>query len=210
MATDWVIRGPEIVTCSCDFGCPCQFNSLPTRGHCRAGAIIRIDNGHFENVSLSGLKFGLVIAWPEAIHLGHGEAVPVVDENADDAQREALLAIASGQASTPGATFFDVFASTLETVHDPVFKPVEFDFDLDARMASFSVPGVMSCNVTPIKNPVTGEDHRAQISLPQGMEYRTCEVASGSLTTEGPIEIQFDGRHAQLAMLHIGPDGPID
>lgn len=32
MANKWLIKGPEIVTCTCDFGCPCQFNSLPTRG----------------------------------------------------------------------------------------------------------------------------------------------------------------------------------
>jgi len=33
---DWEIKGPEISSCSCDWGCPCQFNSLPTHGNCRA------------------------------------------------------------------------------------------------------------------------------------------------------------------------------
>ena len=87
MANKWLIKGPEIVSCNCDFGCPCQFNSLPTRGDCRAAAAIRIDEGHFDGVDLSGLKCAVVLAWPQAIHLGHGQALPIVDERADDKQR---------------------------------------------------------------------------------------------------------------------------
>ena len=30
--TDWMIRGPEIASCNCSYGCPCQFNALPTDG----------------------------------------------------------------------------------------------------------------------------------------------------------------------------------
>lgn len=206
---DWLLKGPEIVSCSCDPGCPCQFNSLPTRGHCQAAAAMRIEEGHFGDVRLEGLKFGMVLAWPQAIHLGHGQALPIVDERADTRQREALLTIMSGQVSTPGMTFFDVFASTLETLHDPLFKPIEFELDLDGRKGRFHIPGVAECVVGPIINPVSGEPHRARINLPDGFEYRTCEVASGSLKTEGPIPMHFEGRHAQLATLHIGPDGPL-
>ena len=41
---DWEIRGPEITSCNCDWGCPCQFNSLPTHGFCRAAVMLRIDD----------------------------------------------------------------------------------------------------------------------------------------------------------------------
>jgi len=34
--TDWMIRGPEIASCNCSYGCPCQFNALPTDCTCRA------------------------------------------------------------------------------------------------------------------------------------------------------------------------------
>ena len=40
---DWKIRGPEVSTCNCNWGCPCQFNSLPTHGNCRAGVAMRIE-----------------------------------------------------------------------------------------------------------------------------------------------------------------------
>jgi hypothetical protein len=37
MATvDWSIKGPHFVNCNCDYGCPCQFNALPTYRTCLA------------------------------------------------------------------------------------------------------------------------------------------------------------------------------
>ena len=38
MATDWYMEGPYIKNCSCDPGCPCDFNSYPTKGHCEGMA----------------------------------------------------------------------------------------------------------------------------------------------------------------------------
>ena len=80
---DWRVRGPEIANCNCDWGCPCQFNALPTRGNCRAMTAMRIDEGHFGDVSLSGLGWVGMFAWPKAIHEGGGEALVVIDERAD-------------------------------------------------------------------------------------------------------------------------------
>ena len=31
----WEIKGWEFGNCNCNYGCPCQFNALPTHGHCR-------------------------------------------------------------------------------------------------------------------------------------------------------------------------------
>src|SRR5512139_3482448 len=126
---DWEIRGPEISSCNCDWGCPCQFNSLPTRGHCRAAVMLRIDEGHFGEVTLDGLHAGGVFAWPGAVHEGNGECLPIVDERASEAQRNAILAILSGAETEPGATIFNVFAATYTTVHAPVFAKIHFALD---------------------------------------------------------------------------------
>ena len=52
---DWSLQGHSIANCNCDFGCPCQFNTLPTHGDCRAMTAVKIDKGHFGDVDLSGL-----------------------------------------------------------------------------------------------------------------------------------------------------------
>jgi hypothetical protein len=206
---DWMLKGPELTTCNCAWGCPCQFNSLPTNGNCRAAVGMRIDKGHFGKTKLDGLHWVVLVAWPKAIHLGNGEALPIVDERANEAQREGLLKIISGQETEPGATFFNVFAGTFKTVHEPLFKPIEFEWNGETRKARFRVAGVVEANSEPIKNPVTGEPHRAQVTLPHGFEYHTAEYASSRTRASGKIALDWNTGHAHLSMLHLTPKGPV-
>ncbi|HUG46331.1 MAG TPA: DUF1326 domain-containing protein, partial [Sphingomicrobium sp.] len=57
--TKWTIKGREFVHCNCAAGCPCQFNSLPTNGDCKAVAAIHIEEGHHGDTDLSGLNIGM-------------------------------------------------------------------------------------------------------------------------------------------------------
>jgi hypothetical protein len=209
MATRWTIKGKEFVHCNCAYGCPCQFNALPTHGHCQAVAAIDIEQGHHDGTDLSGLRIGLIVAWPGPIHEGMGEAVPIVDERADPTQREALLRIMSGLDTVPGATFFQVFATTYTKVHDPVFAPIDLRVDIDGRSARLNVPGWIDARGEPIVNPVTGEAHRARINLPQGFEYDVCEVGRGWAKTQGPVDVQLSDSHAQFAELHLTESGVV-
>ena len=122
--TKWTIKGREFVNCNCSYGCPCQFNGLPTHGHCQAVGGFEIEQGHHGSTKLDGLKFVGIFRWPGAIHEGKGEAAVVIDERASEPQRAALLRILTGQDTEPGATVFNVFASTFEKLHDPIFAPI--------------------------------------------------------------------------------------
>lgn len=206
---DWMIRGPEIGMCNCDWGCPCQFNALPTRGDCRAVAAMRVDEGHFGNVRLDGLKTVAILAWPGAIHEGGGEVLPIVDERATPEQREALLQILGGEETEEFATIFNVVKATTETVHDPQFLPIEFEANEETRTGHVSVPGIIEANAEPIRNPVSGAEHRVKVVLPQGFEYNEAEYASCNVKTTGVIENEWTSRHAHLCTLHLGPHGII-
>lgn len=207
--TRWTIKGKEFVHCNCAYGCPCQFNALPTEGHCQAVAAIDIEEGHHGATNLAGLRIGLIVAWPGPIHEGRGEAVPIVDIRADGDQREALLRIMSGMDTVPGGTFFQVFSTTFERVHDPVFAPIDLQLDIDGRSARLSVPDWIDARGEPIVNPVTGEEHRARITLPQGFEYDVCEVGRGWARTQGPVDVQLSDSHAQFARLHLTESGVV-
>src|SRR6185437_5561449 len=174
--TTWTIHGREFVNCNCSYGCPCQFDGLPTHGHCQAVAGMEIEKGYHGSTNLDGLKFVGIFRWPGAIHEGKGEAAVVIDERATEAQRAALLRIISGQDTEPGATVFQVFSTTLETLHPPQFKPIQFEVDVDARRARLEVPGVTKGHGEPILNPVTKAEHRVRIDLPQGFEYSLAEI----------------------------------
>lgn len=204
---DWRLQGPEIANCNCDWGCPCQFNALPTHGYCQAMTGMRIDKGHFGDTRLDGLCWVGMFRWPGPIHHGGGEAFAVVDERADDAQRAAILTILSGAETEPGATIFNVFAAVIDTMHDPAFLPISFEVDIERRTGTVSIDGLIRTDVEPIRNPVTGAEHRARVMLPDGFEYREAEYASGKTKAEGPVALSWQATHAHLAMLDLSTRG---
>ena len=50
--TPWELEAVELVACNCAYGCPCQFNALPTHGNCEAMAGFKINRGHFGDTLL--------------------------------------------------------------------------------------------------------------------------------------------------------------
>ena len=208
--TYWEFAGRELVNCTCEYGCNCQFNALPDKGHCHAVAAIQIDQGYHGETPLAGMRIVGIFKWPGPIHEGHGEAMAIVDERASHEQREALLKIMSGQDTDPFATVFAVFASTIETMHEPVFAPIDFEVDVTGRRGKLAVPGYVEMSGEPIRNPVTGAEARAQICLPDGFEYEVAEIGSASSqTTGGPMDIAIAGKYAQFANIHLSTHGVV-
>jgi len=124
MATEWKMDGPYLKSCSCDPGCPCDFNQHPTQGHCEGIAVMKVESGHFGDVDLSGLCWGAAYHWPGALHEGNGDIQPFVDERASEPQRDAILQIVSGQ---HGGTFFQVLAVVAPNVKEPQFCAIDFE-----------------------------------------------------------------------------------
>ena len=208
--TYWEFKGRELINCTCEYGCNCQFNALPDKGHCHAVAGIQIDEGRHGDTSLDGLTIAALFKWPGPIHEGHGEALAFVDERADDKQREALLKIMTGQDTDPMATVFAVFASTIETMHEPVVTPIHFEVDVDGRRGRLSIPDYVEMHGEPIRNPMTGAEFRGQIRLPDGFEYEVAEIGSAtSRTTGGPMEIDIQSKYAQFAGIHMNSHGVV-
>lgn len=207
--TPWEIKATEFANCNCAYGCPCQFNALPTYGSCEAVVAMHIEKGHYGAVKLDGLRMGGIFQWPGAVHEGRGKCQPFVDERADDKQRDALLKIMSGQDTAPMATMFAVYFSTLEKVFDPIFSRIDFDVDVDGRKARFAVPGLVESRGEPIKNAVTGLEYRARIDLPHGFEYEVAEIGSGTTKTQGHIKLDLKASYGQFAHLHLNNDGVV-
>ncbi len=206
---DWKIKGREFANCNCAYGCPCQFNALPTYGDCRAVVGYEIDEGHFGETRLDGLRAALVVSWPGPIHHGDGTMQAIIDERADDAQRKALEKILHGEETEPGATMWAVFATTMSKVLDPVYSEIKLEVDVDARRASFVVPGLIESRGEPIRNPVSGDEHRARIDLPHGFEYAIAEIGSGTSKSTGAIPMELTDSYGQFAELHLSTSGVV-
>lgn len=205
----WAIRAREFTNCNCAYGCPSQFNALPTKGDCQAVVGMQIDEGFHGSTRLDGLRFAGIFAWPGPIHEGNREACVIIDENASPAQRESLLRILTGEDTEPGATIFQVFAATFTKLHDPIFAPIEFEVDIDARTVKLVVPGITAAHGEPILNPVTKQEHHARIEIPNGFEYAVAEVGRGWTRTTQPMRIELAHSYGQFAHIHLSQSGVI-
>jgi len=211
MAIDWRIMGTEICNCNCAYGCPCQFNAMPTHGNCRGLLGFDIEEGHFGTVRLDGLRAVLLLSYPGPIHEGNGTIQVIIDERADGAQRDALLKIMTGEETAEMSSILWVYAAMAPHRLEPLFRPIHFDADISGRRAHLAVPGVVEMSSEPIRNPVTGAEHRVRVDLPNGLEFRVAELGSGSTTTTGALAlVGLDNSHAHFARIHLSNKGVVD
>jgi hypothetical protein len=99
--TDWEIKGELFLNCSCEVFCPCVVSlgkHPPTEGDCKAWMAIRIDEGHFEGESLSGLNVALMVEIPGRMAEGGWRVAAYVDERATQKAYNGILKIFSGAA----------------------------------------------------------------------------------------------------------------
>jgi hypothetical protein len=209
MADEWTIRGVEYGNCSCDWGCPCQFNAPTTHGFCEAVTGGRVDEGHFNGARLDGLHWGMLFQWPGEVADGNGKQQAILDERATPEQREALRKIIHGESTAPGSTHFFVYNSTMSEVLEPLVAPIEFEFDLEARRARIHIPGLVESTGSPIIDPHSGEAHRAAIHLPNGFEFTTAEMGTASSRASAGLSIELQDSYAQFNVIHMNQDGVI-
>ena len=169
----------------------------------------RIDFGSHGNTSLDGVVFAMFGKFPGAVHEGNGTQQLVIDEDAGEAQRDAIRTIIYNEEPYEIRSHWAVYNAMCTTSLDPIITKIAFEADLEKRTATGSAPGLFESKATPILNPVTGAEHRAQIVLPHGFEYTVAEMGSGTSTTQDPIPLHFADSYAQFNELHINQDGVI-
>ena len=67
MSEPWALRGELVLSCSCTVFCPCVISlgkHPPTEGDCLAWAALRVDDGRYGAVDLTGLKVGFMLEIP--------------------------------------------------------------------------------------------------------------------------------------------------
>ena len=206
--TPWEIEAVELANCNCSYGCPCQFNALPTNGNCQAAGSFQIVKGHYGDVALDGLRAACVYRWPGPVHEGNGEMQIVIDTAASPAQRDALERIMTGEDTEEMATMWWIFHAMCPTRHPTLYRNIEASIDVDAREGRVVVDGVFDTVAEPIRNPVTGAPHRVRIDLPHGFEYTLAEIGSGTTTTSGAIKLSgTTSSYAQFARIHLSNSG---
>jgi hypothetical protein len=171
--TKWSFAAEYIQSCNCAYGCPCNFNALPTTGNCEALIAWHIKSGTFGKTKLDGVTFAWGLWWPRAIHEGDGAGRVYIDGKAKPVQRDAIQAITSGN---EGGGVFTVFPSTFAKAFP--MKEARIDFKFKGYDSSFSVDGVGEVISEHIRNPVTGAPFEGQILLPGGINMKKANVSN--------------------------------
>lgn len=169
----WRIEAEYIQSCNCDYGCPCNFNALPTYGNCEALIAYRIRRGNFKNTKLDDVTFAWGLWWPKAIHMGNGTGKLYIDKNATPEQVKAIEEITSGKY---GGGIFTIFPSTFTTTLPTTITTIKFHFD--KYDGWFTVEGAGEVRSQHITNAKTGANFEGELVLPNGIGFKRGTVTS--------------------------------
>jgi len=100
---------------------------------------------------------------------------------------------------------FSIFHSLLSTFLG--FRYVPMTLQLDGIRSRLTIPGTVEWQLTPMKNPVTGEDEYATLIKPTGFTSKRqelCATATFRLTTEG-ITFDHSGQYGEFSPFEYSP-----
>ena len=195
--TPYRVKGVFLETCNCDAGCNCNFGGFPDHGSCEALIGIHVSEGTFGDVDLFGMKVVPAIKWPKAIHEGNGAAAIFIDESASQDQVNGIATILTGQA---GRMPWELLATTLTSLDGPHLKSIKMD--VNGRNSGFSIDGILEAKLTPLINPVTGEENEVHIVFPGGgLIWDDGDTATTSVmkVDHGDIKFDYTGQSAFFA-----------
>jgi hypothetical protein len=190
----WQLRGTVLVACNCEYGCPCNFNARPSHGHCEGGWTWHVAAGYHDGVRLDGLNFSMLADWPAAIHEGNGEAMMLIDERADEQQRETIRGFLAGQIGGPWA----ILVNTFIQFHGPWFVP--YELTLDQERSRVRAGDALELATEPIRNPVTGNDVHPRAILPEGFIFKDgALLRSAAFKVNDGVTYDHTGKYAAVA-----------
>jgi hypothetical protein len=174
--TRWALKGSGYEFCNCAFGCGCNFGGFPSSkdGSCRAFVGMELESGLCGGLDLAGIKCAAILDWPKAIHEGNGKCVFVVEPSVTDKQIEALAQIFTGKL---GGMPWELLGPTFEIKG---LVKAKISIEGHGPKSTFKAEGVGEGRGDTFKNPVTGEDHLANIDLPDGFIWKKGECGQGT------------------------------
>ncbi len=199
----WSMKGDALGSCSCDWGCPCNFDAPPTKGWCEGGYAFHINEGSYGETKLDGLTVGFYAHSPAALHLGNVTGYIMIDEKATPEQRAALGHILAGEVGGP----FALFAGLLVKVIGPDFVPVEWKFDGPRSHARFGDRAEVGLAM--IANPVTGEESGFTLKMTNGLLADEAELMRSSVFRVNHPELKYDhsGQYGETFRFNYSGEG---
>jgi hypothetical protein len=169
MAEQWRVLGDFVDFCKCSLPCPCTFGQAPTEGDCEGIIGYRVREGNYGDVDIGGLNLvGLARfegnIWDTETRADMGM---IIDERADERQREALQMIFGGQAGGWPQMFAENFVGQVLGLE---IAAIELEIDDDLETWRLNVPGKAEGRTELLTGPTSKPGERLAVMNPPGSE----------------------------------------
>ena len=198
MTETWSINGELALSCNCTVFCPCVLSlgqHPPTEGYCQTWLGVRIDEGQYGDVDLSGLNVAVIIEIPGLMSRGNWTAALIVDEKAGIQAVRALTKIFSGRAKGTTGLLSILVGRFLGVQQAPVSYTVE------GNTRNVKVPKLIDGAITPVAG--NGKDGEVVITNSQywiAPDITVCKSDKSRMRGFGR-NWDFAGRSAELCRI---------
>ena len=196
--TGWHVNGELVLNCNCTVFCPCVVSlgeHPPTEGSCKAWMAVRIDDGAFNGIDLSGLNVAMFLDIPGSMGEGNWKAAAYIDQRADQKQFKALEAIFSGQAKGTTGLFRLLVAEYMGATAE------EVTYTTEGNIRSVTV----GKKVVGAVQPVGGNDPEQELKVTNtkywmGPDITVAKALKGKVRDFGRVW-NLDGRSAEICQI---------
>jgi len=199
-AEPWHIKGELALSCNCTVFCPCVLSlgqHAPTEGYCQTWAGVRVDDGRFGDVDLTGVKFGFMADIPGRLARGNWTMALFVDDKASAQAVKALTWIMTGRAGGSTALLKILGGAFLGVRQIPI------TYDLVGETRVITMEKIIDGAITPVK----GKD-KAGVVI-RNSEYWIAPDVLVSRADKSRFRLfgrnwNFEGRSAEICRLDWG------
>ncbi|MCV2880947.1 DUF1326 domain-containing protein [Actibacterium sp. XHP0104] len=196
--TPWTIKGELLLNCNCTVFCPCVVSlgaHPPTEGHCQTWGAVRIDQGAYGDIDLSGLNLGLMIEIPGNMGRGNWKVALFIDDRASDEAYDALVTVFSGAAKGTTGLFQLLVGEFLGAERQPI------TYETEGKTRHITVGRRIQGAIY----PVAGADGDKDIVISNtqywmGPDITVATASKGKLRAYGRVW-DFDGRSAEICQI---------
>jgi hypothetical protein len=193
----WHLKGELMLSCNCTIFCPCVLSlgkHEPTEGYCQTWAGIKIDDGRWSDIDLSGLILGLMMEIPGPMGRGNWTAGLYICNEASVYQVKALTRIMSGQAGGTTQLLAMLIGKFMGVWQD------DLRYETDGATRRFTIPKIIDGEIVPIEGKTGGATTIENSQYWIGPKILIAQATKSRLRAHGR-NWDFKGRSAEIVPL---------
>jgi hypothetical protein len=177
------LEGRLLEVCDCRVLCPCWIGEDPDNGTCDSVLAYRFDAGKIDGVDVTGRTIALVSHIPGNVLAGNFRVAVYIDDEASDAQQQALLDVYTGKLGGPVAELAKLVGEVVSVERTAI------TFDVQGGRGTLRIGDVSFAELEPYKgadgstttlsNTIFSTVPGAPVFVGKALRYRSKHAALG-------------------------------